>query len=340
MAATTIANLWVPEIWIRGIDEATRSRPALLSSGAFVQSPILDEIANGGGISATLPFFKDITDTAEGIQVEATTPTINNITGATNVCPVLNRVAAFGAEALAGAVSASDPVGAITGQLGMNRQKRIQSTTVAVLRGLFGFSSAPAGGGILAANRYDAFSETGASPTSDKLIDGTKFNAAAALLGENQDLLAGGAILTHPAIRAALLSQDANSFERVSVGAFTLERYKGIPIFIANGLSRAGGTSGTVFDTYLCGSGAIGYGAKPQTPGIGVSSLQVKEDAAPNTTFLFDRTRYLVHVNGTKWTGSPAGQSATNAELQTLGNWTLAYATADRIPVVCIRTNG
>jgi hypothetical protein len=55
---------------------------------------------------------------------------------------------------------------------------------------------------------------------------------------------------------------------------------------------------------------------------------------------IYDRTRSMIHVNGTKWVGTPAGQSATNAELATNTNWNLVFQTADRCGIVQIKTNG
>ena len=48
----------------------------------------------------------------------------------------------------------------------------------------------------------------------------------------------------------------------------------------------------------------------------------------------------MIHVNGTKWVGTPAGQSAANAELATNTNWNLVFQTADRCGIVQIKTNG
>jgi len=45
-------------------------------------------------------------------------------------------------------------------------------------------------------------------------------------------------------------------------------------------------------------------------------------------------------LGGTKWVGTPAGQSATNAELQDVDNWELVYQSANRCGAVMIRTNG
>ena len=55
---------------------------------------------------------------------------------------------------------------------------------------------------------------------------------------------------------------------------------------------------------------------------------------------IYDRTRFVLHTNGLRWTGNPAGHSASNAELQTPGNWALAWTTPNRVGAVCFRTNG
>lgn len=340
MAHTTIANLWTPAVWIPTIDEGARSFPSLVTSPVVQQSPLFDSLASGGGTSVNLPFFQDITDQDDGIQVENTAPTVNNLTAGTNVAPVLNRVVAFGSEALAKAVAGADPVAAITRQIALNRQKRAQKTLLSILRGLFAQGAAPGSAAALSACRSDVSSETGASPAAGQLIDSTKFNNATALMGELQAGLLNGVVWMHPLIRAALLNADANSFERLSRGDLLLETYKGIPVVVSNLLVRAGTTSGVVYDTYVIAPGAIAWGMKPQVAGIDAASLQYDADVTKNQEAIYDRTRMLIHVNGTKWTGTPAGQSATDAELLTRTNWSLAFQTADRCGIVQIRTNG
>ena len=123
---TNIVDLWTPAIWIKGADEQARILPAFLTSGAVVQSPLFDGIASGGGVSANLPMFKDITDIPDTPQVESTAPVADKITAGVNVAPILNREKAFGVSALAAAVTAEDPVGAILRQLALRRQKQRQ----------------------------------------------------------------------------------------------------------------------------------------------------------------------------------------------------------------------
>lgn len=348
MPATTIANLWTPAIWVPGVDEAARTLPALITSGAVIQNHDLDAIASGPGVSANLPFFQDFTDAGDVIQVQAQAATVNNISGASNIAPILNREYGIGVEALAAQVPTlpgqNDPVQSILNRLGLHRQKRAQRILLNIMRGLFHFTSTPnAATGALAAVRSDNFLEAGASPAAAQLMDRSKFVRALALLGELIENVRGGVIWMHPVVKASLVDADSQNFTivRNSDIGFNLEMYQGIPIRTSNLLSRAGATSGTVYDTYIFGQGVVGWGQKPQVGDeIDPASLQLDRVRSTNTINIYDRTRQLLHINGTRWIGTPAGQSATDVELATNTNWALAYQSADRVGVVCIRTNG
>ena len=337
MPTTAISNLWTPAIWIKGADEAARTLPALLSSNAVVQSPLFDNIASGAGTIANVPFFRDLTDTAEGIQVENTAANINNHSSATQLFPILNREVGFGSGALAAAVSGQDVVGDITRQIGLARQKRMQAAIQSCLNGLFAFVSGTA---ALASVRNSIHTETGNSATAANLWSTAAFNNTAALLGELQGNLTGGTLFVHPIVRAAMLTADANSFERVSRGDFIVETYRGLDVYVSNALSRAGTTNGTVYATYILSPRSIGWGMKPQVSTIDVSSLQYYERPDINDYQVYDRTRYMVGIAGTAFTGTPAGQSLTNTELATASNWALRYGSADRCGAALLTTNG
>lgn len=333
MAQTVLSDLWVPDVWVRGMDETVRTLPTLLTSGAVVRSPQLDEIASGAGVSAEMPFFRDATDGTDAIQVEDTAPTIGNVTQTSMVAPILNRVSATGATALSAAVSGSDPVGYALRALTLKRMKQRHTTALNMLRGVMATA--------LSAAMINRFLETTVGQNSTHLIDSDVVTDAITLMGENAANVTGGLIFMHPNIRGALTKLDNISFERDSVLGLTIERYRGLQVVLSLNLSRAGTTSGTVYDTYIIGPNAIGYGEKPQAGDtIDVSSLQYYEDKPKNNAAFFDRTRFVMHINGTKWIGTPAGQSATNAELATAGNWSLVFGSVDRCGIVGIRSNG
>ncbi len=349
MAAVTIADTWTPTIWFAAIREALEKYPSVINSGIALRTPGLESVASGAGVSANIPMWHDISDTGgEEIQVEGTAPvTTRGITAGTQVCTILNRVAKFGANALAAAVSGGDPVGEIAAQLAIDRLKRRQTTLISILRGQFGtLTQTPdQAQGVLRASRRDNFIEDGAAATADQLIDAEKVIYTIGLLGERRDTLSSGAMLIHSTILSALEVLDKDSFkDGVESGLpFTVRTYRGIPIFVCDSLVRAGATSGYVYETYILAKGLVGMGEKPQVfddgETIEVASLQRRADKDTNQMLIWDRTRFVMHINGVKWTGTPSGQSATDAELATHSNWSLV-STAKRVGGVVLRTNG
>ena len=351
MPSVRISDLWTPQIWGNQVREKQATFPSILNSAAVMNSPLLGQIASGAGVAANIPTWRDITDQADEVQVEATAPVnTNGITTSNQVAPILNRVSKSGVEALAAQVSGGDPTEEITLQLAARRLKQRQSTLIPILRGAFGTSAGAALGNAapLAAVRLTIGDETGAGAGAAELMSPDAFINAKALMGELADGLRAGALFMHSTVRATLEKLDASSFKSgIQSGLpFQIDTYRGVPVFICDALVRNGTTSGQVYDTYLLSNGVIGLGEKPQVVGtidrpiIDVASLNYQADPNTNSEYIYDRTRVVLHLNGMRWTGSPAAQSATNAELGTFGNWALAYQSANRVGAVCIVSNG
>lgn len=341
MAITTISDLFTPDIWINGAAEKMAKYPSFINSGVIASSSLFDQIASGAGISANIPFFKDITDDSDGVQAEDTAPTPGEITTATQICTILNREKAYRSTALARQVSGQDPVNAVLQQLAAGRAKRFQSAAVSVLRGAFNGLGLADAAAPLSATRVDSFDESGTDATTEQSMSADLFITAKALMGELSNDLAGGAIITHSNVVAQLEINDKGSF-RDGVESnlpFTVRTYRGVPIFVSDNLVRAGVTNGYVYETYILAPGVLAIGMKGQTNSTDVSSLQYWNDPDKNNETIYDRNRFMVHLNGMRWGGSPSAQSATNAELYTASNWTLVYSSAPRVGAVCIRTN-
>ena len=357
MALTKIADLWTPAIWIPATREKLATFPSILNSGAVVKGPQFDAIAAGGGITANMPMWKDITDQDDEVQVEDTAPvTTNKITSGTMICVPTNRVWKGGATALAGQLAGdSDPVDEMTAQLAMARDKRRQKRIIATLRGAFGATGAANAACALSAVRLggttaEPFDETGNDATDDQKFSPDMFIDAQALMGELENDLAGGLILCHSNIKARLKKLDKDNFKtgKPSDLPFTITTYRDVPIIVSDSLVRAGSGNGYVYDTYILGRGTIAWGAKPQVGGElnnpikDVASLNMWVDGDKNSEYMADRTREVIHINGLAWGGTPAdpNNGPTNAELYTAGNWSLIYQTANRVGITCIRTNG
>jgi hypothetical protein len=336
-AVTTVADLWTPTTWLEGMPELVTKQTDLLTSPVVVRDPVLDQVASGGGVQGNMPFLAE-PDTADEIQVASTAPTINNIASGNQIVPILNRVHAVGSDALAKAVSASDPIGFAMGITARLRLRQRQTTLINVLRGLF--SEGAADSAFISLVKKSAVEIVG-SQTADHFFDSDLFIDATQLLGEAKGKLEfGGVIMMHSVVEAALNKQDSITTVRDSNGNIILREYKGLRVIINDALVRDGTTSGKVYDTYVFAPGSIGMGDKGQTNTIGDNaSLIVEGLASTNDVVVYDRTRFILQPFGAKWVGSPGGQSATNAELATKANWELAFTDTKNVGVIQIVTN-
>lgn len=341
-AATTIANLWIPEVWINGVAEAINNTNALITSPAVVGSPIFDQAATYGGTTVEVPNFREPNFDDEQ-QVEGTGPTVNNLTSGKQVAPIINRVSALGATSLAQQLSqindaSLDPVTYINQIIARQRLRQRQKTLLSILNGVFGV-----GAGAFNALRTANFTENQSNQTTAHFLDADMFIDATQKLGVMKEkLTAGGVIIMHSQVEANLAKMELIDYIKDSQGKIRLRTYMDIPVYIDDTLSRAGTTSGTVYTTYVLAPGSIAMGDKPQSNVIGdMASLLKKEDEDTNVVSFYDRTRFILHPYGARWKGTPAADhSPTNTELATQANWESALSDVKNAGIVQIVTNG
>lgn len=342
---TKIADLWVPDVWVMGLKERIASFPSFFTSKSVSKSPMADALANGAGLTGQLPFIKDFSDTVDQIQVESTAPETNKITSGKQIATIMNRVTPFSAAALAAQVSGADPVSDILNGLFFTRMKQRNASLISMLRGIFGnaltVSTTPATSTAL--KNVDARNAviTG-TPAAGNYISSTQFLLEIGRLGEVVSGLLRGVLVCHPIIKQKLIAMDESSYQIIPSQNGSMEVYKGFQILTSNSLVTAvPATSLSIYETYVLGEGVFSYGEKPQVGDqIDVASLQLFLNKQTNDTEIYDRTRFVMHPEGVSFTGTPSGQSVTNAELATTGNWTLATQSADRCGMVRILTNG
>lgn len=349
-AWTKVADLWVPSIVQEGMSEPIVERAAFLDSGVVATNSEIVAAASGPGTSITINFVID-PNHADQLQQEDTAPEMRKIAAGIQQAAIFNRVSPLGATALSGVVSGVKPNGDILATLltmiQSLRKKQRNRLVLAQLQGLFHTASTPAANtGALKALRLDKFLEAGATPLAANLVDSEMLLDGITLAGENSEYFSGGAIVMHSDIANALNKQDQIDVIRNSEGAIVLRQWKGLTVVISDLLRRAGATDGYVYTTFICGLGSIAMGDKPQvvTDLAGeVAALQLDlRDIAKNNVAVYDRTRFILHPQGAKWTGTPADTVAgpTNAEVATVGNWALGANDVKNVRIVCVRSNG
>jgi hypothetical protein len=187
------------------------------------------------------------------------------------------------------------------------------------------FAAASMSGNLLAIH-----SESVAAQSAATRLTGSTFVDACAKLGDRADLLT--AVAMHSATEAALRKLDLIDFIPDSEGKSMLRTFQGRRVVVDDNLpTRAGSTDGTVYTTYLFGQGAFAKGASPldSTPlqgGFGTEGVEFARAPLDSDSVLINRRRYILHPRGVKFTSaSVAGDSPTNAELETGTNWVRVY---------------
>lgn len=325
LAIATVSDMIVPEIWIQNqADEPQVEQPTLMTSPVVATSPLFSQIASGAGTSAQIPFFKEPRFLDE-IQVESTAPSYNSIAQIKAVAPILNRVSAFGASAMAASVSGTDPVSKCLSYRNNLRNYQRQATLRSLLYGAFGSHTDTTG--ALNAVRKNVCTTTGSIDSDTNLISLSIIRLAAALLNENWANLS--ALFVHPDILAELSDQDVTDYITPSEGILFLKGYRGCTIYTDTNLKTTATINGVanvpIYRSYLMSARSLAIGDKPQSTMVGdTASITTEALASINDVKVFDRTRFVFGLNGLSWKGTPAGQSATNAELATIANWELA----------------
>ena len=167
-------------------------------------------------------------------------------------------------------------------------------------------------------------SVTGASPQvwAEAALDAMRRHGADRLV----------AVAMHSATEAGLRKLDLIDFIPDSEGKEQIRTFQGRRVVVDDSLApRAGTTDGLVYTTYLFGPGAFAKGvaplsAAPLQGGQGTEGVEIARAPLDSDTLLINRRRYILHPRGVKFTSaSVAGNSPTNAELETAANWTRVF---------------
>jgi hypothetical protein len=322
MAKTAVADIIIPTEFEKYAIERTAELSAFGQCGIVEHAPHFDELADMGGRTVEMPFWKDLTATRQ-ILSDAGTLTVNKITSDKDIARIHNDAQSWSVNHLAKVISGDDPMQAIVDLVGDYWARTDEGLIVSCLKGIFGAAS-------MAGNKLTIASESIAGQSAATRLNGATFVDATAKLGDRADRLT--AVAMHSATEAALRKLDLIDFIPDSEGKAQIRTFQGRRVVVDDNLpTRAGTTDGTVYTTYLFGQGAFARGAAPldSTPlqgGFGTEGVELTRQALDSDSVLINRRRYILHPRGVKFTSaSVAGDSPTNAELENQANWTRVF---------------
>ena len=322
MSKTAVADIIIPTEFERYAIERTAQLSAFVQSGIVEHAPEFDVLAAGGGREVMMPFWKDLTATRQLLSDSATLA-VNKIGSDKDIARIQNDAQVWSVNHLAKVVSGDDPMQAIIDLVGDYWARVDQTLVVSSLKGIFA-------AGSMAGNKLAIASETIAGQSATTRLNGSTFVDATVKLGDRGDRLT--AVALHSATEAALRKLDLIDFVPDSEGKAQIKTFQGRRVIVDDNLpTRAGTTDGVVYTSYLFGPGAFARGVAPleSAPlqgGQGTEGVEIARVPLDSDTVLINRRRYILHPRGVKFTSaSVAGDTPTNAELETGTNWTRVF---------------
>ena len=212
-----------------------------------------------------------------------------------------------GVNDLAKALSGDDPLKSIGDLVAGYWARRMQTTLLSVLNGIFGAAN-------MAGNVLDiSLAVAPADPTITEITSAD----ALQLLGDNKDRLTG--IMMHSATETSLMKQGllTNELETYNGQSVRVKRFLGKRVIVDDGCPSNAG----VYTTYLFGEGAIAYGN-----GAAPVPTETDRDSLQGDDVLINRKHFILHPRGVAFQDAAvAGSSPTNLELANAANWSRVY---------------
>lgn len=311
-------------------------KTAFFDAGIVTRNGLLDEIASGPGKIVELPFWNDLDGSVE-VNYSTDNPASSATPQKINQGSQIARKAFVNQGWQAADLASEMAMGgtameAIRARTDRYFARQWQRRLIAACNGLLADN--------VAANSSDMVvnvaAEATGSQTADTRFNRDAFTEAAFTMGDAKSGLT--AIAVHSAVHKQMVKNDDIVYIPDSQGQLTIPTYMGLRVIVDDGMTvTAGATSGFKYTSVLFGAGAFGYGVgSPEVP-VEVDRGAAAGDGGGIET-LWIRNTWLLHPFGFQQTGTPAGVSFTNAELQAATSWARVL---DRklIPMAFLVTN-
>jgi len=341
MPTVRLSDAVIPEVYRTYTAINSPEKSELVTSGVMRRDPMFDGIARAGGITGTLPFWKDLDPNIEENQSNddpadlAVPQKLGSGRMHYRKCFVNQS---YSSMDLVAELSGSDPMQRIRNRFGVYWQRRDQSRLVATIRGILADNIANDGGDMvvdISGNAGDA-----AFITAGAAIDAeyTMGDAAGSFV----------AMMVHSKVASDLEKRDLIETEKQSDGT-TLRRYRGMRLIVDDGVPTTGSGADRVYTTIFFGGGAIGFGGieghefalgegVPEVP-VWVERVEQAGNGGGMET-IGERRTIIIHPFGFDWIEEGATIvefSPTNADLALAAHWN-RVVDRKQVPMAFLRT--
>lgn len=326
---TSLADVVVPEIFDPYVQKLTEEKTAFLASGIVQRAPQLDRFLAGGGMSMTIPTWKDLDNDTPKIATDGTagspwpytdggvlfggTPIIpNKIQTYSEVVVRCTRTQQWGANALQDSLSGSDAMSAIAGRVSAYEARFLQKQILAALAGVFADNVANDSSDMTLDVKGAGFVPGVTNFSAENLFDAIQ--TAGDVQGDFTVLA------VHSAILNRMKKNNLIDFIPDSVTGAQLATFQGLRVVVDDGMPK----NGNVYTSYIFAPGAIGIGyGSLKKPTV----VRDVDDAGNGigAEVLYRRWQNCVHPLGFAWSGAvTASGGPDDAALALAASWNRA----------------
>ena len=292
---------------------------AFWQAGIVASNGLLNELANGPGKTAELPFWNDI-DPTVAPNLSSDDPTSSATPAKVNQGEQIARKA-FLNKGLSSTDLASElamgprAMEHIRARIDTYWMRQWQRRLIASCNGVLADNIAANGGDMV----KNVASESIAGQSASTKFNRDAYTDAVYTMGDAAAALR--VIAVHSHVMTQMVKNDDIVYIPDSQGQLTIPTYMGLRVVVDDGLTvTAGTTDGFKYTSVLFGAGAFGYGeGNPLVP------VEVDREAAQGdgggVESLWTRKTWILHPFGFQATGTPAGASFSLTELAAATSW-------------------
>src|SRR5262245_33942614 len=254
MAKTKLSDIIVPSVFAPYALEKTTELSEIIAAGIAGRDPEFDKIASGGGQTANLPYWKEITGDSEVLS-DSAGMTVDKITAGQDTCAVNNRGKLWGANVLAKWISGDDPAGTLASMVGRYWARDTQHILLKILDGLFDNTN----GVLRTTHRLNIYSDVVAGSITDamRLTWETFIDGLLKLCDANQEIKD---CAMHADVEGFLRKRDLIDTIPDSEGKPMIKLFQGRRVLVDDNCPKVAGSNSSAYTTYLFGEGAFAWG--------------------------------------------------------------------------------
>ncbi|ALQ51914.1 hypothetical protein [Nitrosomonas ureae] len=338
MAITKVADLVKPEIFLPYVQQQTTVKSRLIQSGILVPDAQLDLVLLGGGNTFNEPSFRDLPDDDDNVSSdnEAVLATPSKVSTSKEIQVRLSRNKSWSSMDLAGDLAGADPMLSVVNRVADYKNRRLQGTFIAVVKGLLADNAAsPTGTDTHTQN--DMTVDISGSSYSDGV---TNLSAEAVIdakltMGDSMDEL--GLISVHSIVYGRMQKNNLIDMIPDSQGVYNIPVFNGMVVIVDDSMPASSG----VFESWLFGRGSFRFGqGLPKVP-LESDRVAAAGNGAGMET-LHHRWEWIIHPAGCAYVGTAPsggpGNTAASNDLANAGSWSRVWPERKQVHIARLIT--